>query len=258
MGGSCSNCFSRFSFRRQAGGIEHGFNIPNVYQVEDEEEECAKTPSWLSFLDQEGAEGDNVFVDERCFICLEDYNEQQNLPRILPCGHIVCNKCLIELGRSSVFTKIKCPQDRHSFKIKKRHMPEAQSREISDLESTVSLSVGSGLFLPGVNHAAINPLYNLDFQPGVDIASNINTDAMDSSTSVQQSNSIKSNSSSIMNISIQGNYSISNSSSNFSWRNPKCVMRKRLPDVPRLNGVYDDVPFYEPPPDYPINDEDYE
>lgn len=123
MGGSCSNCFSRFSFRRQAGGIEHGFNIPNVYQVEDEEEECAKTPSWLSFIDQEGAEGDNVFVDERCFICLEDYNEQQNLPRILPCGHIVCNKCLIELGRSTVFTKIKCPQDRHSFKIKKRHMP---------------------------------------------------------------------------------------------------------------------------------------
>lgn len=123
MGGSCSNCFSRFSFRRQAGGAVLGFNIPNIYEVEDEVEECAKTPSWLSFVDLEDAEGDNVFVDDRCFICLEDYNEQQNLPRILPCGHIVCNKCLIELGRSSVFTKIKCPQDRHSFKVKTRHMP---------------------------------------------------------------------------------------------------------------------------------------
>lgn len=127
MGGSCSNCFRRFSFRRQAGGVVLVFNIPNAYEVEDEEEgdveECAKTPSWLSFVDQEDAEGNNVFVDDRCFICLEDYNEQLNLPRILPCGHIVCNKCLIELGRSSVFTKIKCPQDRHSFKVKRRNMP---------------------------------------------------------------------------------------------------------------------------------------
>lgn len=257
MGGSCSNCFSRFSFRRQAGGVELGFNIPNVYEVEDDVEECAKTPSWLSFVDQEDAEGDNVFVDDRCFICLEDYNEQQNLPRILPCGHIVCNKCLIELGRSSVFTKIKCPQDRHSFKVKRRHMP-AESREIPDVESTVSVSIASGLFLPGVDHAAMNPLYNLDSQPEVNFEANIGTGAMDLSTSIHQSNSVKSNSSSIMNISIQGNYSISNSSSNFSWRNPKYVMRKRLPDVSRLYGVYDDVSFYEPPPDYPTNEEDYE
>lgn len=35
-------------------------------------------------------------------------------------------------------------------------------------------------------------------------------------------------------------------------------MRKRPPDVPRLYGVYDDVSLYEPPPDYPINEEDPE
>lgn len=51
MGGSCSNCFSRFFFWREVGGIEYGFNILNVYQVEDEEEECVKMLLWLLFVD---------------------------------------------------------------------------------------------------------------------------------------------------------------------------------------------------------------
>lgn len=141
-------------------------------------------------------------------------------------------------------------------------MQETVSREIPDAESTTSrsVSIGSGLFLPGVNHSAMNPLYNQDSQSEVDIESNISTGARDSSTSNHQSNSAKSTSSSIMNISIQGNYSISDSSSNFSWRNLKYVMRKPLPIMPRLNNrpMYDDVSFYEPPPDYPTDEEDYE
>ena len=93
-------------------------SVSNI-SIESTGIESTKTPSWLSFDDQEELDK-NVYLDDNCFICLEDFNDLLKQPRILPCGHVICNECLIGLAKLTLFTKVKCPQDRQIFRVAKR------------------------------------------------------------------------------------------------------------------------------------------
>ena len=124
MGGCCSNPDPQTSevedsndFYLDMGNQE----IQNTWRitVENLESESSKTPSWLSFGDQDEL-NKNIYLDDNCLICLEEFNELQHHPRILPCGHVICNECLIGLARSTIFTVVKCPQDRQVFRVEKR------------------------------------------------------------------------------------------------------------------------------------------
>ena len=52
-----------------------------------------------------------------CQICLEDFEETgDHVPRILPCSHSLCEKCLIQLVRTSVRGKrVVCPECRKKY-----------------------------------------------------------------------------------------------------------------------------------------------
>ena len=58
-------------------------------------------------------------VDENCSICCFNYNEQNKQPRILPCGHVICNECLYTLASENQYTEMICPNDRKVFKLRK-------------------------------------------------------------------------------------------------------------------------------------------
>ncbi|XP_062578822.1 uncharacterized protein LOC134240756 [Saccostrea cucullata] len=87
-------------------------NLENLY---------IKTPSLLSFVNESDDMMKDVFLgdENRCFICLENYNDQQNQPIIMPCGHIVCNKCLIQLAKTFQYEELKCPLDNKIHKVKR-------------------------------------------------------------------------------------------------------------------------------------------
>ena len=120
MGGCC--CMSSNS---EFGGIDIFYlSNPDIQSVSSFSVgsiglELTKTPSWLSFEDEEELDK-SVYLNDNCFICLEDFNDRQKQPRILPCGHVICNECRIGLARSTFFTKLKCPQDRQIFRVAKR------------------------------------------------------------------------------------------------------------------------------------------
>ena len=47
-----------------------------------------------------------------CPVCFEDYEEKGNhIPRLLPCSHTLCDKCVRELKHGK---RITCPQDRQT------------------------------------------------------------------------------------------------------------------------------------------------
>ena len=49
-----------------------------------------------------------------CPVCFEDYEESgDHVPRLLPCSHTLCNKCVRELKRGK---RVTCPQDRQTHK----------------------------------------------------------------------------------------------------------------------------------------------
>ncbi|XP_061175859.1 uncharacterized protein LOC133184801 [Saccostrea echinata] len=101
----------------------------------------AKTPSLLSFEDEAEETTRNVFIEDgnQCFVCLENFNDQQNQPMIMPCGHIVCNACLIQLAKTFQYEKIKCPLDNQIYKVKRSERRGNEYR--ATIPSTRSLDV---------------------------------------------------------------------------------------------------------------------
>jgi hypothetical protein len=49
-----------------------------------------------------------------CSICTEGYNQGALCPRILPCGHTFCVKCLATIANSG---RVVCPNDRKTFAV---------------------------------------------------------------------------------------------------------------------------------------------
>ena len=65
-------------------------------------------------------------VDEctSCPVCFEDYQKSGDcVPRLLPCSHTLCNKCVCQLTHRN---RIICPQDRQTFEAhgKRRKFPQ--------------------------------------------------------------------------------------------------------------------------------------
>ncbi|KAK3922282.1 Roquin-1 [Frankliniella fusca] len=56
-----------------------------------------------------------------CDICFENFNELTRTPKILPCGHSVCLKCLQEIGRNE------CPTCRAPFPVAFNSLPNNHS-----------------------------------------------------------------------------------------------------------------------------------
>ena len=72
------------------------------------------TPFFLYF---DVPENSDVYVNENCSNCFLVYNEQNKQPRILPCGHIICNECLNTLASENQFTMMICPHDEQVFQL---------------------------------------------------------------------------------------------------------------------------------------------
>jgi hypothetical protein len=156
MGGHCCRC--RCLRERNDDGIPdfiHALgqlpSLPNVGSVTSQASislESTDTPSWLSF--EETDVNENVFIGDEatCFICLENYNDGQNQPRLMPCGHIVCNQCLIGLAKTFLFKEIKCPQDRQVYKVKRRRR-RGMLMDIIDLCPLICIHrVDRNIFIP--------------------------------------------------------------------------------------------------------------
>lgn len=63
-----------------------------------------------------------VYLDgDVCKICLEEYDDEQRKPYILPCGHTFCVLCLRTLSKRRRFKSIRCPIDRETLYISSRH-----------------------------------------------------------------------------------------------------------------------------------------
>ncbi|XP_078340820.1 uncharacterized protein LOC111109446 isoform X2 [Crassostrea virginica] len=197
--------------------------------------ESSKTPSWLSFEDQEELDK-NIYLNDNCFICLEDFNDLLKQPRIIPCGHVICNECLIGLARLTLFTKVKCPQDRQIFRVAKRPRTGAQMsfRGSISIQSESSISLHS--FLRG------SQLFSDDLQEN----SNSDVASIESFTLTPA----------ILNGSSSQN--VENNSSNSHFSDPSS--EESLSDVayqhpshaPQIVFCKDGSSFYEPPPDYPM------
>ena len=53
-----------------------------------------------------------------CPVCFEDYDESgDHVPRLLPCSHTLCDKCVRELKEGN---RIRCPQDRQTYKASRK------------------------------------------------------------------------------------------------------------------------------------------
>ena len=96
--------------------IQEDSHCISAISVENTDERPRETPLLLSFIDPEKKDVD-IDLNERCLICAENYNEQKKKPRILPCGHIICNECINNMARQTQFTTIQCPQDSNIFRV---------------------------------------------------------------------------------------------------------------------------------------------
>ena len=53
-----------------------------------------------------------------CPVCFEDYEESgDHVPRLLPCSHTLCDKCVRELKEAN---RLRCPQDRQTYRASRK------------------------------------------------------------------------------------------------------------------------------------------
>ena len=76
-----------------------------------------RTPSWISFQSAFGEDRD-VYVDDSCPVCMNPFGSTKFVPRLLPCGHLLCNTCVITLSKEHYYKYLQCPQDRKKHKTK--------------------------------------------------------------------------------------------------------------------------------------------
>lgn len=79
-------------------------------------------PSVLSFQNEN--ENATVYIDsDVCLICLEQYDDGERKPIILPCGHILCTACVRIMAHKRRYKSIKCPVDREKHIIRQTSIP---------------------------------------------------------------------------------------------------------------------------------------
>ena len=59
-----------------------------------------------------------------CAICFDEYNKQENIPRLLSCSHTLCESCLFDLINASKHKSFKCPECRISHDVTERGVKE--------------------------------------------------------------------------------------------------------------------------------------
>ena len=58
-----------------------------------------------------------------CVVCMEDYDEDGHIPRLLPCTHTLCENCVKQLIRNQ---RLECPECRakHDEKNEEKSFPQ--------------------------------------------------------------------------------------------------------------------------------------
>ncbi|XP_048744331.1 uncharacterized protein LOC125657653 [Ostrea edulis] len=273
MGGHCCRCCSFqerndeniFDFIRSLSQLQPVENVGSVTSQASNSLESLGSPSWLSFEGEADNVIENVFIGDEttCFVCLENYNDRQNQPRIMPCGHIVCNQCLTGLAKTLLFTEIKCPQDRQVYKVKRRRRrgEEIQPPANSDNESLVQEDVQ---IVPDVQSLSIRRLSSSNSSTGGEIESLNSTIVSGEQFSLfaNYQPSIPSRVTSISRSSTNAEYGSEKTEDSVPsfvesiWGSNSTATRKRHRDVHTENFYTN---FYdEPLPDYPINSSDDE
>lgn len=65
--------------------------------------------------DEEEEEEEDEQSNFQCNICLENYDAEVKIPRIIWCGHTLCERCLKDI-QDPITKTIKCPFDKKLFK----------------------------------------------------------------------------------------------------------------------------------------------
>ncbi|XP_063429834.1 uncharacterized protein LOC134712323 isoform X2 [Mytilus trossulus] len=100
-------------------------------------------PSVLSFQNEN--ENDTVYIDsDVCLICLEQYDDEERKPIILPCGHILCTACVRIMAHKRRYKSIKCPVDREKHDIR-------QTEESDETYSATTTSAVNNFQISGIN-----------------------------------------------------------------------------------------------------------
>lgn len=58
-----------------------------------------------------------------CGLCTKDYNELNKRPLVLPCGHVYCEECIIQMKVIDSTKGVKCPSDSIIHKIEIQKIP---------------------------------------------------------------------------------------------------------------------------------------
>lgn len=102
-------------------------------------------PSVLSF--QNESENATVYIDsDVCLICLDQYDDEERKPIILPCGHILCTACVRIMAQKRGYKSIKCPVDREKHDFRQASIPE----ENDETYSTTTTSTVNNFQIPRI------------------------------------------------------------------------------------------------------------
>ena len=76
----------------------------------------------LSFRKMASSEPSPGLIDRMsCSICMEQYNNESHVPKLLPCQHTFCLSCLTSMDKASIVeTRITCPVCRSKHSIPRR------------------------------------------------------------------------------------------------------------------------------------------
>ena len=44
-----------------------------------------------------------------CQVCLDSYNDKENKPMVMVCGHTTCKSCVSEIFKRNILEPLKCP-----------------------------------------------------------------------------------------------------------------------------------------------------
>ncbi|XP_060552913.1 uncharacterized protein LOC132714149 isoform X2 [Ruditapes philippinarum] len=118
---------------------------------DDDDESIPGLHRDISFeRDSNVSKPENVFIeDELCAICTYNFDEDQHVPRILPCGHTFCAYCIRKIARKYKFRYLRCPLDRKRHILKKQQHTDPiligqMPTDTVSIASSISGSVASG------------------------------------------------------------------------------------------------------------------
>lgn len=92
--------------------------------------------SYVSFDREQG--GDQIYMDdENCVICAEYFDDSDNRPVLLPCGHMFCLQCIAVLAFKRHYRCIEYPIERLTHHITRFRIKEHDNARFTIIGTTI-------------------------------------------------------------------------------------------------------------------------